>query len=531
MHEQGHSGASESVWMTSELVRMYHPLHEGIRDVDVCVIGGGISGLTTAYLLAKSGKQVVVLDDGPIASGETERTTAHLTSVMDRRYYELERIHGTENATLIAQSQRAAIEIIESIVIELKLDCDFQRVNGYLFLADGDARENLEKELETVQRLGFFGAEMVEVLPFGLPVPAIKFPRQAQFHVLKYINGLCDAIESLGGQIFAYEHVDVIADGHPVTVKSKSGKTVEARALVVATNSPVSDWLKMHTKQAPYRTYAIGVNIEKGLVPDALYWDTAHPYHYIRLAPKDPIHPEATEVGSDSGHEDRCEEMLIVGGEDHRTGEADDADERFAYLERWMRGKLPVSGPVVLRWSGQIYEPVDGLGFIGHDPAHGDNVYITTGSSGTGMTHGTISGVILTDLIIGRENLWAKVYDPARKPLKAPLTFLKENIASVAQYGKCLAPGEIASSDELAPGEGAIMRRGMQQVAVYRDETGHLHELSATCKHMGATVCWNSCEKTWDCPAHGARYDGNGQVLNGPANSNLDPAPPDKKDL
>jgi glycine/D-amino acid oxidase-like deaminating enzyme/nitrite reductase/ring-hydroxylating ferredoxin subunit len=509
----GQSGVSKSYWMKSAAVPKFQRLAQDIDDVDVCIVGAGISGLTTAYLLLGEGKTVVVLDDGPIAGGETERTTAHITNVMDDRYFEIERMHGKKNARLVAESQTAAIDKIESIVTEEGIACDFDRTDGYLFLSEKHSVELLEKELAMVLELGFVDVALVDRLPFGLVTPALRFPRQAQFHILKYISGLCNAIEKAGGLIHCYEHVSEIVDAELVHLRTSSGRTIHARNVVIATNSPISDWVKVHTKQAAYRTYVIGATVPTGSVETALYWDTDEPYHYMRLQPMD----------------SPSKQMLILGGEDHRTGEKNDAEERFLRLERWLHMHVPQAGEVEYRWSGQVYEPEDGLGFIGRDPAHGENVYITTGASGIGMTHGTMSGVILTDLICGRVNPWAKVYEPTRKPLMAPVEFLKENLNSVAQYAKKLMPGEVDSADDIKPGEGAIIRRGLKQIAAYKDLDGKVHELSATCKHLGAAVCWNSCEKSWDCPAHGSRYDANGNVIDGPANSNLDPIGADEK--
>lgn len=504
MDDSGHAGTTKSYWMATQEMRSFLQMTIDLGGIDVCIVGAGITGLSTAYLLLKEGKTVVVIDDGPIAAGETERTTAHITNVIDDRYFEIERIHGAFNAKLAVQSQTAALNKIEEIVKELSIDCDFQRVDGYLFLGEDSDEDVLEKELNTITKLNLLDAELVHQLPFGLYVDALKFPRQAQFHVLKYLNGLCDAIESLGGSIFSYEHVDSIKDGDTVTVTTRNKKTVRANNVVIATNSPVTNRVKVHTKQAAYRTYAVGAKIPKGTIPAALYWDTDEPYHYVRISP----------ISYDF-------DMLIVGGEDHRTGEASDADERFNRLAEWIERRLMIKVDCQFRWSGQVYEPVDGLGFIGKDPAHGENVFISTGDSGMGMTHGTLTGILLTDLICGRENPWKELYDPSRKPFKAPLEFLQENVNTVLQYGKKFGAEE-SSIEEILPGEGAVVRINGKQVAVYRDMQGDIHKLSATCPHLGATVCFNKCEKSWDCPAHGSRFDAEGHVINGPANCNLD---------
>jgi Rieske Fe-S protein len=277
---------------------------------------------------------------------------------------------------------------------------------------------------------------------------------------------------------------------------------------VVATNTPINDVFAIHTKQAPYSTYVVAARVTRGSVAKALYWDTADPYHYVRL------------------HDDGGDgELLIVGGEDHKSGQAHDGVERFRRLEQWMRERFPTAGAVELRWSGQVMEPVDGVAFIGRNPGSADNVYVATGDSGMGMTHGTIAGILLTDLIVGRPSPWAALYDPARKMLRAPLEYAKENLNVAAQYVEdYVSGGDVSSVDELSPGQGAVLRRGLAKVAVYRDYDGLLHEHSAVCPHLGCIVAFDDVEKTWDCPCHGSRFDRYGRVIVGPANRDLAPA-------
>jgi Rieske Fe-S protein len=267
----------------------------------------------------------------------------------------------------------------------------------------------------------------------------------------------------------------------------------------------VNDWVAIHTKQAAYRTYVIGMRIAKGSVPKALYWDTLDPYHYVRLA------------------RDGKNEFLIVGGEDHKTGQADDAAERFERLESWTRERFSSVSDVDFRWSGQVIEPVDSLAFIGRNP--GDkNIYVVTGASGNGMTYGAIAGILLADLVQGRKNEWESLYDPSRVSLKAASEFAKENLNVALQYGDFATPGDVEGVRDIAPGTGAIVRDGIKKLAVYRNTHGVLHKCSAVCPHLGCVVAWNTMEKTWDCPCHGSRFDPYGKVLNGPAVGGLPPA-------
>src|SRR5688572_8445656 len=420
---------------------------------DVCVIGAGIAGMTTAYSLAREGKNVVVLDDGPVGGGMTQRTTAHLTNAIDDRYLTIERLHGRDGARLAADSHTAAIDRIESIVHEEAIECDFERVDGYLVAARGTPADFLDRELAAAQRAGLVDVAAAARAPVGAfeTGRCLRFPRQGQLHPGKYLAGLAHTLERHGGRIFCGTHATSVHGGDAARVTTTTGHTVSTGAIVVATNTPINDVVTIHTKQAPYSTYVIAARIPRGSVAKALYWDTANPYHYVRL--------------HDDGNE-----LLIVGGEDHKSGQASDGAQRFARLEEWMRERFPTAGELELCWSGQVMEPMDGVAFIGRNPGDAKNVYIATGDSGMGMTHGTIAGTLLTDLIVGRASPWAELYDPARKMIRTPIEYAKENLNVASQYFEdYLGGGDVDSVDQLAPGEGAVLRRGLAKVAVYRD--------------------------------------------------------------
>ena len=498
------SQATTSIWMATANTPSQSRLKESIRT-DICIIGAGIAGLTTAFLLGREGRSVVVVDDGMIGGGMTGRTTAHLSNAYDDRYVEIERLHGAEPSRLTAESHSAAIEKIAEIVAGEKIECDFEWLDGFLFGATPDAVELLDDELAAVHRAGLTSVEKVTRAPidsFDTGV-ALRFPRQAQFHPLEYLNGLARAIMRDGGRLFGDTHATKIVGGTEARIETSHGPVVTSEVVVVATNTPVNDLVAIHTKQAPYVTYAIGVRVPKGSVTRALYWDTGDPYHYVRLQ-------------SENDHD-----VLIVGGEDHKTGQANDGNERFARLEQWTRERFPQMSEVEYRWSGQVMEPVDGLAFIGRNPGDADNVYIATGDSGQGMTHGTIAGMLLTDLIQGRENRWERLYSPARLRVKSLPEYASENINVAGQYADYVTAGDIKSESELKPGDGAIMREGASKIAVFRDQSGTIHKRSAVCPHLGCVVAWNSTEQTFDCPCHGSRFSANGQVYQGPANSNL----------
>jgi glycine/D-amino acid oxidase-like deaminating enzyme/nitrite reductase/ring-hydroxylating ferredoxin subunit len=513
------AGALPSLWDRTARKFSTTPLQQDIA-ADVCVIGAGIAGVTTAYLAARENRDVVLLDDGPVGSGMTSRTTAHVVNAIDDRYLDIEKFLGEECARLTAESHTAAIDCAERIVREHNIDCDFERVDGYLFLPPGGSVKELMEELEAIHRAGLRDVARVDSAPnTNIKSEAVlRFPRQGQFHPLKFLNGVAEVIVNSGGKIFTGTRVVSVEDGDRVTIKTQDGHTVTAQAAVVATNCPINDRVVIHSKQAPYATYAICMRVTRP-VQHTLFWDTAQTaeeekkeigpvaYHYVRFA------------------RDQQGDVLIVGGEDHKTGQADDCAQRFVKLEQWARDRFPFVGEITDHWSGQVMEPADGVAYIGRNP--GDkNVYVVTGDSGNGITHGIIAGMLIGDLIAGRENPWSQLYDPSRKTLKprAVADYIAENANVAAQFRDYITAGSIKSVDELRPGQGAVLRHGLKKVATYRDANGTLHAFSAVCPHLGCVVRWDSCEKTWDCPCHGSRFDALGHVVNGPAISDLEPA-------
>jgi glycine/D-amino acid oxidase-like deaminating enzyme len=470
-------------------------------------VGGGIAGITTAYLLGRKGRRVVLLSASALGRGMTSRTTAHLSSAIDDRYHEIERLHGEAGARIAAQSHAAAIDAIEAIVAQERIDCDFSRLDGYLFNPPGGDPDLLEAELAAARRAGVEGVDWATAAPIeGFDTGrCLRFPLQGQFHPLKYLDALARAFVREGGRIHCGTHVARIEGGSAPRVATSDGHVVECADLVVATNAPIDTRIAVHTKQAPYLTYVIGVRVPRGGVAPALFWDTLDPYHYVRL----------DEPGG---------ELLIVGGEDHKTGQADDAERRWAGLESWTRERFPAAREVLHRWSGQVMETVDGLADIGREPGE-EHVYLATGDSGMGMTHGTLGAILLTDLIHGAETAWAGLYDPSRKvPMRAVPTYARENANAAAQLAVYAGPGEASRVEDVEPGSGALVRRGLHQLAVYRDEGGIVHEMSAACTHLGCPVHWNEAEKTWDCRCHGSRFDALGHVIAGPAIADLAPA-------
>lgn len=497
---------TRSPWMDIDVLPRALPLERDL-STDAVVIGSGIAGLSVAYELLARGRQVVVIERGGIGRGMTARTTAHLSSISDDGYGAFIQRRGEEMARLFHESQSTAIARIARIAETHSIACNFRRVDGLLFSANAKGREKIAEEYDAARRLGIEAFHQ-QGLPFagGQGIPALRYPGQATFNPALYLRGLSAAIIRQGGQIFAETAAATVEEeDNGVTVKTLGGRSIWANCAVIATNSPINDLVAIHTKQAPYRTYAIALAMPKGAVPDALYWDTHDPYHYVRIEPRD------------------GEDLLIAGGEDHKSGEADDGAARFARLEQWTRSLLPHAGRVTHQWSGQVLEPVDYAGFIGRNPGN-RNIYVATGDSGQGMTHGALAGLLISELITSGSNRWEVLYEPSRKITRGLGEYMSENATAARNYAEKLMPGEISSPRELKAGEGAIMREGLHLVAVCRDENGKLYRHSASCTHAGCVVHWNTAERCWDCPCHGSHFAPDGSVLNGPAVKPLAPA-------
>jgi len=500
------SERSRSLWMaTADLPDA--PRLTADLTADVVVVGAGMAGLSAAYELTRAGRSVLVIDRGPPGSGMSARTTAHLASQFDDFYCEYIRLRGEAEAQAYYQSQAAAIDRIEAIQQAEAIACDFARVDGYLFRAPETDPDLLAREIDACHQIGFADVAWSDSAPIGGPDtgPCLRFPRQARFHPVQYLDGLMRCILRDGGRLFGdTPAVKVEETGSTVVVTTAQGCTIRAGAAIVATNAPVNDWIAIHSKQAPYRTYVVAGRVPKGALIDALYWDTLDPYHYVRLQP-----------GADEAHD-----WLIVGGEDHKSGHANDQPARFARLEAWSRAHVPELGSIEHCWSGQVMEPVDHAPYIGRNPGN-ERVFVVTGDSGEGMTTGALAGMLLCDLVLERRNDWAETYAPGRVTLRAAGQYLRENSTVATDLAQHLTGGEVSSVHHLARGEGAVLRRGARKVAAYRDDDGHLHLRSATCTHANCVVQWNAFETCWDCPCHGSQFSIDGEVLNGPAVSPL----------
>lgn len=476
--------------------------------VDVCVIGAGMAGLLCALELAERGRSVVVVERSHVGAGDTSATTAHLSAVLDRRYFELASMHGEDAARLVAKSHMRGIAHLERVMNAYGIECGFQRVSGFLCAAGKSQEKDLIREHAAATAAGL-NCELVKRAPMTLTTgSALRVANQAQFEPLQFLAGVLEVLNRKAVQLYTPVTVNEFDTSNTgeVLLGTAQGKRIRASHVVVATNSPINDVAVIHTKQAAYRTYAIAFETRE--VRATLSWDMEEPYHYVRL-------------GIDAETE---RPILIAGGEDHRVGQDDTAEKHFPRLETWARERFPTLGNTVCQWSGQVFEPSDGLAFIGKNPGQ-ERVLVLTGFSGNGMTYSALSAELIADLIDGVRHPFATLYDPKRKPasVSALSNYVLENLNTAAQYTDWIGPADVASAEQIAPGEGAVVRRGLTRVAIYVDPAGTKHEFSATCPHLGGVVAWNSAEKSWDCPCHGSRFDCHGKAVTGPAVSNLQP--------
>ena len=504
---------TQSLWHGTHQLRRFGSL-PGERTVDVLVVGGGITGLTAAVLMAREGRQVALIEQDRIGAGETGHTTSHLTEAIDGRYQNVREKFGEEPATLVAQSSRDAIDLIERFCAELPGDAGFARVPGYLYSERQSDVPWLARELDAAARAGC-AVEWTDVTPVPFKtVGAIQWANQGQVHATAYLAMLVDEAERRGVRLFEETRATNVHDASGTTpcIVHTDRFDIRCHDVVVAAHVPVNNRVFLHTKIAAYRSYAmameVGTEPQRSPVPPGLFWDTDDPYHYTRI------------------QETAGRTYLIVGGEDHRTGVESDTEESFARLLSYAETRYGTV-PVPYRWSGQIIEPVDGLPFIGLNTGC-QHVYVATGYSGNGMTFGTLAAMIVSDAILGRTSAYADLYAATRiKPLAAAYDYVSENALFPAHLvADRLSDHNVedGSAASLQAGEGAILQsEGQGKVAVCRDRLGALHAVSAVCTHLGCDVAWNNAEQTWDCPCHGSRFSPEGRVINGPAVSDLSP--------
>jgi len=493
-------GKHGSLWQARPPRARYPRLGRDLT-VDVTIVGGGITGLTAAWLLKRSGKRVAVVELSEVGGGVTGHSSGHLTALPDRSLGSLVAHFGPEAAKTVVRSGLEAIDLIESIATSLD-DIGFDRVPGFRFTESDERIEELRRETELARSLGL-AAEFVESIPAPFPVRgALRVDHQAEFHPKQYLEALVGLVAGEGCQVFEHTRVEEIQDGSPCRVVA-GAHSILSSSVIEATHTPLNRSLGIQSRVEPYLSYLLGLKVGEELSP-ALLWDTEEPYHYLRR------------VWNDSG------EYLLIGGADHRTGQEKDPAGRLDDLLAYAHRRYAVKS-VEWSWSHQVFEPADGLPYVGRKPGE-EHVFVTGGYSGTGLTFGTMAGTLLASLAQGVELPALALYSPSRiKPLVAAKEFLRDSL-QVAWHKvvEQLHLHPLAGGPPLKPNHGRIMTLEGREVAVYLDETSRLHVLSPSCPHAGGIVAWNDLEKTWDCPFHGGRYLPTGQVICGPPTQDLE---------
>jgi glycine/D-amino acid oxidase-like deaminating enzyme/nitrite reductase/ring-hydroxylating ferredoxin subunit len=495
--------AHASYWQEtlSEHALRYPSLEQDL-EFDVAIIGGGITGLTAAAELKRAGRRVAVLEGAEIGSGTSGFTSGHLDATTDLPLARMIADLGEDRAATLAAALRQAIDQIEARCRRYR-DCEFRRVSSYQFTQSVTGLDFLREQCAAARKLGY-ASWFTRNVPLPMPViGAVETAGQGRLHVLRYLQQLAAEVDGDGSAVFENTTALPPEAGLPCIVETLGGK-VTAQTVFVATHSPFLGISQFDFRVFPYQSYVIAARVRDD-VADALYWDDADPYHYIRLA-------SPSEPG-----------LVLIGGADHKTGHAEDERDRFDELERYALDRFSVS-QFEQRWSGQYFIPADGLPHIGRAPGM-DGVFLATGYAGTGLTWGTVAGSLVAKLIRGERHPLEEILNPGRLTLIASATqVITENLDVVRRFiADRIAGGEPLDEAELAPGCGKIMSHHGRQVAAYRDPAGHLFRFSPVCSHAGCIVHWNDAEHTWDCPCHGGRFTADGRRFAGPPPKDLAP--------
>jgi glycine/D-amino acid oxidase-like deaminating enzyme/nitrite reductase/ring-hydroxylating ferredoxin subunit len=504
-------GKNTSLWVDTAPQTNYPVLTPGVH-VDVAVLGGGIAGLTTALLLKRDGARVAVVEAGHVGGGVTAFTTAKVTSLHGIQYQSVASSFGDEGARTYAEANEAGLMQVAAFVQDLRIDCDFRRKPAFTYAEDESDSETIEKEVEAAKRAGLPASFTTDTdLPWPVAA-AVRLEDQAEFHPRRYLIALARAVRGRGSHVFERSRAIAVAGRKQHVRISTTRGDMTADQVVVATHFPFLDRGGYFARMHPERSYGLGLYLNHGATaPQGMYLSTESPAHTVRSAP------------TASG------EMVIAGGEAHKTGQGGDTAERVARLEQWARERFDVRS-IEYRWSTQDNMPVDGVPYIGRLAPFQKRLWVATGFMKWGLTNGTAAGMILCDLIGGRDNPWAPLFDSTRlKPLASAKELVKENVNVGAHFvGDHLSPPDVRSVGSIAPGEAGIVRRGAGKVAAYRALDGTLHAVSAVCTHLGCQVKWNAAERSWDCPCHGSRFDVTGRVIQGPAVKDLEPRPAER---
>ncbi|GAA1802541.1 FAD-dependent oxidoreductase [Luedemannella flava] len=486
-----------------------HPRLAADIEVDVAVIGGGIAGICTAWELARAGRGVVVLEADRVAASTTGNTTAKVSAAHGLVYDRLRSSMGAEVARLYASAQLDALGRVRETVADLGIACDLEERASYCYVTDPGQVGPLRDEADAASAAGLPASLVTATgLPFAVAA-AVRVDGQAQFHPRGYLLALADDLVARGGQIVERTRVTSMDAGEPCRLVTEAGATVTATDVVVATHYPFVDRVGLFSRLKPRRELVVAGTIPADADPEGMYLTTEENTRSVRTAP----YREG-------------QRLLIVTGEHFTPGDGD-VESRWARLADWATANFGVEG-LSYRWAAQDNLTPDRMPFVGALPHGKDHAYVATGFNAWGMTNGVMAGRLLAALLTGRSLPWAPTFDPSRvRPLVEGPAVVRANTAVAAHFvGDRMTTGA-GSVAELPAGAGAVIRVDGQRRAVYRDDAGQLHAVSATCTHLGCTVAFNDAERTWDCPCHGSRFDPDGAVLHGPATTALPPAPED----
>jgi glycine/D-amino acid oxidase-like deaminating enzyme/nitrite reductase/ring-hydroxylating ferredoxin subunit len=495
-------GSNKSLWQeVPDYISKEHQ-HPDVT-YDVVIVGGGMTGVVTALLLQKAGKKCLLAEAHSLGFGTTGGTTAHLNTLLDTPYTTITSNFGSEASQTVARAASEAIDLIEKHVNLYNIQCHFTRTEAYLFSQEKKESEELENIYQASLQAGL-SLKYVRNIPITSHFEkALQIEGQGMFHPTKYLLALAKEFERLGGNIQTnckVENVKEIEDG--ILVETSTA-VFKANKIIYATHIPPGINL-LHLRCAPWRSYAIAVKLSHGVYPKGLTYDMKDPYHYYRTQYVD------------------GKPYLIIGGNDHKTGEDVNTELVFRHLQAFAKSIFDIQ-EVTHQWSSQYFESSDGLPYIGHLPGHSDLYYVATGFGGNGMIYSHVAAMEITNMILSNESLYAEVFSPSRvKPIAGFKNFIEHNADVVKNFINKLIPADTLELVELAPGEGKIVDFEGNKIALSKDTDGRLHAVSSVCTHMKGTVAWNSTEKSWDCSCHGARYDVEGKVLTGPANQNLE---------
>lgn len=473
------------------------------RNFDVAVVGGGITGLSTALVLQKAGKKCVLFEAHNLCFGTTGGTTAHLNTLLDNPYSKIIKDFGKENAQLVAQATKDAISLIKSNITEYDINCGFEDASAYLFAQTDEQVEKLKDIYDACGEVEI-NATYAESLPVNVDFKkTMLVDGQGKFHPVKYVHGLAHAFEDAGGVIMQQCPVEDVDESDFVRIITPQGN-FHSQFLVYATHIPPGINL-LHLRCISYRSYAMAVTLKGKQYPDDLFYDMYEPYHYIRS--------QKVKNGT----------YLVTGGEDHKTGGIENTDECFRKLEAYTRKYFNVD-EVVNKWSSEFFESADGLPYIGHLPGHDGNILVATGYGGNGITYSHVAALTLKSLVLNEENRFIKLFDPNRiKPVAGFVSFIKHNANVVREFaGKWFTHEKLEELADIASGEGKVVKFEGHTIALFKDEHGGLHALNPACTHLKCSVAWNSAEQSWDCPCHGSRFAIDGSVLTGPASIALE---------